>query len=97
MDIGNDANMCGVGVNVVGWLGAGIGASNEGNIYAQAQATPWIHAQVSLGVDGLGGVVGFDAGDTAYDFEVKAGLGLILIFVAPYAFTNGQMTNVYAQ
>lgn len=48
------------------------------NLYVGAQVTPWIHAEVSFGFDGLGGVVGVDIEDTSYDFEIKGGWGTIV-------------------
>ena len=80
-DIGNDASKYGAGINAGGWLGAGVGVSTELNAFVDVQVTPWVHAEVSLGLDGIGAVIGFDIGDTAYDFELKGGWGLIAIFV----------------
>ena len=82
-DIGNDASKYAAGINVVGWLGVDIGVSSEINVFVSAQVTPWIHGEVSVGLDGIGAVVGFDVGDTSYDFEINGGWGLIAIFVVP--------------
>ena len=79
-DIGNDASKYGVGINAIGWLGLGLGASSNANIFANAQVTPWIHAKVSVGLDGVGGTVGLNIDNTSYDFEIKGGWGLIVIF-----------------
>ena len=82
-DVGNDAKKYSVGINIAGWLEADVGVSSEINAFVSAQVTPWVHGEVSFGLDGIGAVVGFDAGDTSYDFEINGGWGLIAIFVAP--------------
>lgn len=88
-DIGNDASKYSAGINIVGWLGADVGVSSEKNAFVSAQVTPWIHGEVSFGLDGIGAVIGFDVGDTSYDFEIKGGWGLIAIFVAPQIAASG--------
>ena len=79
-DIGNDEIKTGAGVNIGGWLGTGIGSSSEGNVFINAQVTPWVHGEVSIGYDGVGAVLGVDVGNTSYDFEVKGGWPLIVVF-----------------
>ena len=88
-DIGNDANKYAVGINIIGWLGADIGVSSEINLFARAQVAPWIHAEISGGLDGVGVVLGLDMGDVSHDFEINAGWGLIAIFIAPQIVTSG--------
>jgi hypothetical protein len=58
-----------------------LGYSKGANVFAELQVTPWVHGGVSIGWDGIGVKVGIDVGDTAYDFEIKAGWGLIPILV----------------
>lgn len=77
-DRGNDSDRYGIGINCKEWLGVEGGVSTEMNLYVGAQVTPWIHAEVSFGFDGLGGVVGVDIEDTSYDFEIKGGWGTIV-------------------
>ena len=92
-DVGNDSSSCGVGTNAGGWLGANVGASTEMNIFVGAQVTPWVHGSVSLGLDGIGLIVGFDVGDTSYDFEIKGGWGLIIAIFAPQLAPSVPQTN----
>ena len=82
-NIGNDAIKYGVGANIAGWLGADAGVSSKINAVVSAQVTPWVHGDISVGLDGVGGSVGFDIGDTSYDFEIKGGWGLIALIIAP--------------
>ena len=77
-DIGNKENKTGVEMNVKGWLGIGVGGSSEGNVFVNSQITPWIHSEFSVGIDGVGGIVGIDIGYTTYDFELKFGWGSII-------------------
>jgi len=88
-DIGNDASKYSAGINIVGWLGADVGVSSEINAFVSAQVTPWVHGEVSAGIDGIGAVIGFDVGDTSFDFELKGGWGLIAIFIAPQLIASG--------
>ena len=80
VDIGNDESKYGVGIDIKEWLGVGVGASSAANVYVTAQVTPWVHAEASVGFDGIGVKVGLDIENTSYDLEIKGGLGLILIF-----------------
>lgn len=95
-DIGNDASKYAAGINIIGWLGIDIGVSSEKNAFASVQITPWIHGEVSLGLDGIGAVVGFDNDDTSYDFEINGGWGIIAIFAAPQILAGGQMNGTPA-
>lgn len=70
--------------------------SSEKNAFASVQITPWIHGEVSLGLDGIGAVVGFDNDDTSYDFEINGGWGIIAIFAAPQILAGGQMNGTPA-
>ena len=92
-DIGNDASKYGAGINAGGWLGANVGVSSEINAYVGLQVTPWVHAEASLGFDGIGASVGFDVGDISYDFEIKGGWGIIALFVAPQVVSGGQAVS----
>ena len=82
-DIGNDAGKYGIGINVIDWLGVGAGVSSDINVYGTVQLTPLLHAEISIGFDGIGAVVGGDLNKTAYDFNIRAGWGLIVVLVAP--------------
>ena len=56
-----------------------------------------VHGEVSVGVDGIGAVIGFDIGDTSYDFEITGGWKLIAIFVASqYYQPNEQYDTAHA-
>ena len=85
-DIGNNASKYGIGINVVDWLGVGVGVSSDLNVYGGVQLTPWVHTEVSIGFDGVGRVIGIDIGETAYDIEIKRGWGLIVVLAAPEMF-----------
>ena len=88
-DIGNDSNKYGAGINICGWLGASVGVSDEINAFIDVQVTPWVHGELSLGLDGIGLTLGFDADDTAFDFEVNGGWGLIAILYSPQILMSG--------
>ena len=49
------------------------------NAYVGAQVTPWIHGELTLGVDGVGAVIGVDIDKVSYDFEMKGGWGTIVV------------------
>jgi len=72
------------GAGVHEWLGVGLGASKKGNVFIEAQATPWVQASVSVGFDGVGVSGGIISGNTSKDFEAKAGLGLIVSVAIPF-------------
>lgn len=40
-DVGNDETRNGIGVNFGGWLGGELGFSNNGNLFADIQITPY--------------------------------------------------------
>ena len=87
-DVGNDCSRYGVGTNAFDWLGVGLGICIQPddyvvNLYANFQITPWLHGEMSIGTDGIGGSFGVDYKQTSYDFEIKGGWFLLAIFVAP--------------
>lgn len=82
-DLGNDENSIGIGMNVLGQLGVNIGASNTGNMYAQAQVTKWVHVKVSVGLSGIGLLTAFDLDEWSNNFEIQAGWGAMLILIMP--------------
>ena len=82
-DIGNDCRTYGIGCNIAGWLGGEIGVSSTVNVFANVQITPWIHGEISVGLDGVGITLGVIDDETTYDFEVKVGLGWLIFFFAP--------------
>ncbi|WP_249284559.1 RHS repeat domain-containing protein [Luoshenia tenuis] len=89
-----------VGVGISDWFGLGVGASPEGNVFAELQLTPWVHGGVSIGIDGIGIVAGWDDArtNTAYDLEAKAGWGLFAIACGLYSVPSGggQPVPVYS-
>lgn len=87
-DIGNDTDKYGVGLNVVGWLGLSVGVSSSTNLFANAQITPWVHFEASVGFDGVGVLIGIDVEDISYDFEIKGGWGLLIALLAPEALAG---------
>ena len=62
-----------------------------GNVFAELQLTPWVHGGVSIGIDGIGIVAGWDDArtNTAYDLEAKAGWGLFAIACGLYSVPSG--------
>lgn len=96
-DVGNDASKYSAGINLDGWLGADIGVSSEINAFVSAQVTPWVHGEVSLGLDGIGVSFGIDLGDKSFDFGINAGIGLISIFAVPQiGLFDGQLRGALA-
>ena len=87
-DIGNDTDKYGVGLNLVGWLGLSAGVSSSINLFANAQITPWVHFEASVGFDGVGVLIGIDVEDISYDFEIKGGWGLLIALLAPEALAG---------
>ena len=81
-DHGNDASKYAAGINV-DWFGVDVGVSSKVNIFANVQLTPWVHTEISVGLDGIGAILGFTSDNVSQDFEIKGGLGLIAIIVAP--------------
>lgn len=82
-NIGNDEGCLGAGISLLGWLGADVGVSTECNLFVRTQITPWVHYEQSSGLDGYGQKIGIDFDEYSYDFEIKGGLGLALILIAP--------------
>ena len=83
IDVGSDATKFAFGINVGGWIGADIGCNSNVNLFVTVQGTPWIHGEVSIGLDGIGVILGFDNDSLSSDFEIFGGWGSIAIFVAP--------------
>ena len=83
IDVGSDATKFAFGINVGGWIGADIGCNSNVNLFVTVQVTPWIHGEVSIGLDGIGVILGFDNDSLSSDFEIFGGWGSIAIFVAP--------------
>ena len=95
-DVGNDCTKYAAGVNLVGWLGMDLGVSSEVNGFISAQVSPWLHGELSLGLDGVGVCIGVNAGDISYDFEINIGLGAIALVFCPQLFaTGGQAIGAY--
>ena len=82
-DVGNDETNIGIGVNIAGQFGLDVGASSDGNMYAQAQITKWTHVQVSVGLDGIGLLTATDVDNISNNFEIQAGWGAMLIVIMP--------------
>jgi len=82
-DVGNDSSKSAAGVNIGDWLGLDLGVSSDINAFAGVQFTPWLHCEVSVGIDGICIMVGFDIEDTSFDFEIKGGWGSIAILAFP--------------
>ena len=81
---------CGVGINISGWVGANVGVSSDRNVYVEAQVTPWMHASVSLGLDGVSASFGLDKNDVSHDIELRLGWGLTIFFFAPELMNSPQ-------
>ena len=80
-DVGNVDSKYGGGFNVASWIGVAVGGSSELHLFVDAQITPILHVGLTAGLDGLGGIVGVDIGNTAYDFEIKGGFGLLFAWI----------------
>lgn len=91
-DHGNDASKYAAGINV-DWFDVDVGVSSKANIFADVQFTPWIHAEISVGLDGIGAVLGFTADNVSQDFEIKGGWGLVAIFIAPEVIASNIQYN----
>ena len=89
-DIGNDASFIGVGLNIYDLIGLEIGGSTEIHVFIKFQITPWVHAEASLGLDGVGFVLGTDNDNISSDFEIKGGWGLFGLLFFPYVFFGTQ-------
>ena len=92
-DVGLEESRHGVSVNEEGVLGAGFGFSDEGNVFVNAQLASVLHAEVSLGIDGVGGSIGVDVGKTSYDFEIKIGWGTLALIPLIPLFNSGEESN----
>ncbi|MBP3560407.1 MAG: RHS repeat-associated core domain-containing protein [Clostridia bacterium] len=79
-DDGNDSSSTGFGVN--NNKRSEVGYSDEGNVFSNTQILPFVHVGASLGIDGVGGLIGLDIGNTAIDLEGKVGWGTLLLFPA---------------
>ena len=86
-DIGNDSSEYSVGLNFIDIVAVDIGCSDELNVFVNVQISQWAHGKISGGADGIGLTLGFDVDDISYDFNIKGGWGLILIFVTPELIT----------
>ena len=92
IDNGIDVTKYGLGVNIGGWFGKDIGVTTDMNLFLSKQITPWAHCELSIGVDGIGGIIGFNHNQTSYDFEAKVGwLTIGLIALSPYVAAIGGM------
>ncbi len=70
----------GVGINFWNWLGVNLGVNTtQLNIFAGLNITPWLHANASLGLDGITLSLGVMVDDVSHDFSIGIGLGPILI------------------
>lgn len=84
----------GVGINAWGWFRLDLSYYASDGHYGVAvglQLTPWFHAGISLGTDGIGFNIGLNIGDTSYDLNIKIGWGLILAVATAVVavFTGG--------
>ena len=82
VDAGTNGTKHGVGTLYKG-TGADIGISSEGFAYLNIQMTQMtdsIHAEASLGVDGVGLTIGKIDDNITNDFEIKVGWGTISLF-----------------
>ena len=82
-DIGNDESRIGTGVNIAGQAGMSVGASSAGNVFVQVQVTKWAHAEISLGIDGIGLLTATDIDNISNNFEFQVGWGAALIMIMP--------------
>ena len=93
-DLGNDANLYGFGINLKSWFGIEIGTSTEFHIFVKFQVTPYVHAEASVGIDGIGVLFGTDTDNISTDFEIKGGFGTFFFIFAPQFFVGSQPTIV---
>ena len=84
VDAGNDVSKYGLGVNAAGLIEASIGVSTSLNIYVFAEVIPGLHGEVSVGLDGIGLMVGTTSGEESSDLHVKAGWGLVVVIVGTF-------------
>ena len=89
VDSGNDETRYGGEITAGDWLAIGSGASSNINFYINMQISPVFHLEGSIGLDGIGLTAGIDAGNTAYDLEIKAGWGTIFLFYTGQYITAG--------
>lgn len=82
-DIGNDESSVGTGINIAGQAGVSVGASSSGNVFVQLQVTEWTHAEISLGIDGIGLLAATDVDNISNNFEFQVGWGVMLIVFMP--------------
>ena len=78
-DSGTNGTKYGIGTLYKG-TGSDIGISTEGFVYFNKQLADTVHAETSLGIDGVGVTLGVIGDNTTNDFEIKVGWGTISLF-----------------
>lgn len=66
------------------------------NLFANVQITPWVHTEVSIGLNGLGVVLRIDSKNVSYDLEVKGRWGLFALLFLPQVSVSGYGTGIPA-
>lgn len=82
-DSGPDLTQIGGGFNAGGWLGFYTAIDSSCTLTVGAQLTPIIHAELELGMQGFGGVLGFDIGNTSIEIEGSIGVITAILWVLP--------------
>ncbi len=85
-DLGTDEDSVGFGYSLHKYWGLEIGYSSNLNIFAKRQISPYFHAQISIGADGVGAIIGLDLNEIAYDLEVQCGIGTVVGIATTYMF-----------
>ena len=87
-DLGNDMNYYGGGINIIDLIGVELGVNSNINGFVSIQLTPWLHGNLSIGLNSIGVIIGFDDDNISYDFEFYAGWGTIIGVAVSYVFSE---------